>query len=137
MAATREEPGPFVLRPASGRRRGGARKHGRATAARLDRGGPRAGPGRPPADVDELAATLACPVRNAGDVADELAAAAPAAGVDKEASGQTGTSAAPDVEPAAQPARRGHRRVTRRVDVSAAAARASAPPPAGTAATRR
>ena len=62
---------------------------------------PRRSPGRsgsPPADVDELAATVACPSRNAGVVATEVAAATPAGGVETEASSWPGTAAAePDV----------------------------------------
>ena len=74
------------------------------------------GSGGPPADVDELAATLGRPSRDAGVVVFEDAAATPAAGV----------------EPDAQPARRGRRRVTRQVYVLADAARANPfTPPAG------
>ena len=103
---------------------------------------PSAAPGGsegPPADVDELAATLARPSRNSGVVAIELAAAAPAGGVETEASSRPGTAAGPVVEPDARPARLGHRRVTRRVDVPPAVARGnpSTSPTAGTAATGR
>ena len=92
-----------------------------------------------PADVDELAAPRGRLRRAAGVVADELAAAAHAAGVDTEASSRPGTAAGPDVGPAAQPARPGHGRVVQRVDAPADVARAnpSTPPPAGTAATWR
>ncbi len=103
-----------------------------------------AAPGRSgglPADVDELVAPLGCSDRAAGVEAVEVAAAAPAAGVETEASSRPETVAAagPDVEPDAQPARRGHRRVGRRIDVRADVARAnpSTPPPDGTAATWR
>ena len=97
-------------------------------------------PGGLPADVDELIATLGRPDRAGGGVAVEVAAAAPAAGGEMDASSRPGTAAAgPDVEvePAAQPATRGHRRVGRRVDVLADVARAnpSTPPPAGPAVT--
>ena len=70
----------------------------------------------------------------------EVAVAAPAGGVDTEASSRPGTAAAgPAVEPDAPPARRGHRRIVQRVDVPADIARAnpSTPPPAGPAATWR
>ena len=89
------------------------------------------GSGGPPADVDELAATLGRP--SLGVEVVEVAAATPAAGVEPEALSRPGTAAAgPVVEPDAQPARRGRRRVTRRVDVLAAAARANPfTPPAG------
>ena len=96
------------------------------------------GSGGPPADVDELVATLGRPGRAAAGVAVELAAAAPADVVETEASSRPGTAAAgPDVEPDAQPAKRGRRRVGRQVDVLTTVARAnpSTPPPAGTAAT--
>ena len=91
------------------------------------------GSGGPPADVDELAATLGRPSRAAG--VEVVAAATPAAGVEPEALSRPGTAAAgPVVEPDAQPARlarRGHRR-TRRVDVLADVARANPfTPPAG------
>ena len=91
------------------------------------------GSGGPPADVDELAATLGRPSRDAGVEVVEVAAATPAAGVETEALSRPGTAAAgPVVEPDAQPARRGHRRVTRRVYVLADAARANPfTPPAG------
>ena len=97
------------------------------------------GSGGLPADIDKLAAPFGRPTRAAGDVAVEVAAAAPAAGVDTEASSRPGTAAGPDVEPDAQPARRVHRPVTRRVDIPADVARAnpSSPPPAGTAITWR
>ena len=96
------------------------------------------GSGGLPADVDELVAPLGRPSRAAGDVAVELAAAAPAAGVEREGS-SPGTAAGPAIEPAAQPVRRGYRRVARRVDVPADVARANpfTPPPAGPAATWR
>ena len=88
------------------------------------------GSGGPPADVDELAATLG---RAAGVEVVEVAAATPAASVETEALSRPGTAApGPVVEPDAQPARRGHRRVTRRVYVLADAARANPfTPPAG------
>ena len=58
------------------------------------------GSGGPPADVDELVATPGRPGRDVGAVVVELAAAAPAAGVETEASSRPGTAAAgPDVEP--------------------------------------
>ena len=99
------------------------------------------GSGGLPADVAELAKTLGRPGRAAGVEAVEVAAAAPPAGVETEASSRPGTAAGgrPDVEPDAQPARRGHRRVGRRADVPADVARAnpSTPPPAGPAATWR
>ena len=66
--------------------------------------------------------------------------AAPAGGVDTEASNRPGTAATGrGVEPDAQPARRAHRRVGRRVDVLADVTRVnpSTPPPDGTEATRR
>ena len=84
------------------------------------------GSGGPPADVDELAATLGRPSRAAGVEVVEVAAATPAGGDETEALSRPGTAApGPGVEPDAQPARRGHRRVTRRVDVLADAARAN------------
>ena len=88
------------------------------------------GSGGPPADVDELAATLGRPSRDAGVA---VTAATPAAGGEPEALSRPGTAAAgPGVEPDAQPARRGRRRVTRRVDVLADVARANPfTPPAG------
>ena len=91
------------------------------------------GSGGPPADVDELAATLGRPSLDAGVEAVEVAAATPAAGVETEALSRPGTAAAgPGGEPDAQPARRGRRRVTRRVYVLADAARANPfTPPAG------
>ena len=90
------------------------------------------GSGGPPADVDELAATLGRPSRAAGVEVVEVAAATPAAGVETEALSRPGTAApGPGVEPDAQPARRGYRR-TRRVDVLADVARANPfTPPAG------
>ena len=61
------------------------------------------GSGGPPADVDELAATLGRPSRAAGVVAVEVAAATPAAVVEPEALSRPGTAAAgPVVEPDAQ-----------------------------------
>ena len=92
------------------------------------------GSGGPPADVDELAATLGRPSRDAGVVVVEVAAATPAAGVETEALSRPGTAApGPGVEPDAQSARRGQRRVTRRVDALADIARANpfTPPPGG------
>ena len=91
-----------------------------------------------PAAVDELAAPLGHPSRNAGVVAVEVAAAAPADGVETEVSSRPGTAAGPD-EPDAQPARWGHGCVGRRVDVLAdvACPNPSTPPPDGMAATRR
>ena len=92
------------------------------------------GSGGLPVDVDELAATLGRRIRVTGDVAVELAAAAPAAGVDTEASSRPGTAAAgPDVEPDAQPARWDHRRDGQQVDVPGDVARANpcTPPPPG------
>ena len=114
------------------------------------------GSGGPPADVDELAATLGRPSRDAGGVAVGVAAAAPAAGLETEASSRPGTAARSarlvggrwrdahptgpkatraslDVEPDAQPATRGQRRVGRRVDVLVDVDRANpfTPPPAG------
>ena len=85
------------------------------------------GSGGPPADVDELAATLGRPSRAAGVAEPSRSpAATPAAGVETEALSRPGTAAAgPGVEPDAQPARRGQRRVTRRVDVLADVARAN------------
>ena len=95
------------------------------------------GSGGLPADGAELAMTLGRPGRAAGV---EVAAAAPPAGVETEASSRPGTAGVgrPDVELDAQPARRGHRRVGRR-DVPADVARAnpSTPPPAGPAAAWR
>ena len=87
------------------------------------------GPGGLPADIDELAATLGRPHRTAGGAAVEVAAAAPATGVEPEASSRLGTVAA----------RLRPRRVGRWVDVPADVARAnpSTPAPAGTAATWR
>ena len=95
------------------------------------------GSGGLPADIAELAKTLGRPGRAASVEAVEVAAAAPPAGVETEASSRPGTAGGgrPDVEPEAQPARRGHRRVGRRVDV--ARANPSTPPPAGPAATWR
>ena len=81
------------------------------------------GSGGPPADVDEFAATLGRPSRDASVEVVEVAAATPAAGT---------AAPGPGVEPDAQPARRGHRRVTGRVDVLADVARANPfTPPAG------
>ena len=87
------------------------------------------GPGGLPADVDELAAALGDSSSAAGVVAVELAAVAPAVGVETEASSRSG----PAGESAAQPARRGHRRVGRRGDVRGDVARANpcTPPPGG------
>ena len=84
-----------------------------------------------PTDVAELVAPPERPRHAAGGVAVEVAAAAPAAGFETEASSHL--AARPDVEPDAQPARRGHRRVSRRVDVPADVARANpcTPPPGG------
>ena len=66
------------------------------------------GSGGPPADVDELAATLGRPSRDAVVEVVEVAAATPAAGVETEALSRPGTAApGPGVEPDAQPARRG------------------------------
>ena len=93
-----------------------------------------------PADVEELVALLGRPSCAAGDVAVEVVVAAPAGGVDTEASNRPGTAATGrGVEPDAQPARRAHRRVGRRVNVPADVTRVnpSTPPPDGTAATRR
>ncbi len=69
----------------------------------------------------------------------EVAAAAPAAGVDTEASSRPGTAVAGrGVEPDAQPARHVHRRVVQPVDVLAHIAPANpSTPPAGPAATWR
>ena len=97
------------------------------------------GSGCLPADVDELAAPIVRPGRVAG-VEAEVTPAAPAAGVETEASSRPGTVAAGlAIEPAAQPVRRGHRRVVQWVDVPVAVARAnpSTPTPDGTAAARR
>ena len=92
-----------------------------------------------PADAVELVAPLGRPSRAAGVMTVEVAEAAPARGVETEASTRPGIAAGPDVEPDARPARRGHRRVGRRVDVPADVALANlcTPPPAGTAATWR
>ena len=91
------------------------------------------GSGGPAAEVDALAATFGRLRRDAGVVAVGLAAAAPAAGLETEASSRPGTAAGADVEPDTQPARRGHRRVGRRVDILADVARANpfTPPPGG------
>ena len=124
-----ERPGSAPERNAAGSARAsraGVRRFfapGTAASAAAEPGGS----GGPPADVAELAATLG---RSDGAAGVEVAAAAPTAGVDTEASSRPGTVAAgPDVEPDAQP----------RVDVPAAVARAtpSTPPPAGTATTWR
>ena len=120
------------------------------------------GSGCLPADVDELAATLGRPRRAAGGVAVGVASAAPAAGLETEASSRPGTAArsarvvggrwrdahptglkatraSPDVEPDAQPATRGQRRVGRRVDILADVDRANpfTPPPGGPFSVRR
>ena len=88
------------------------------------------GSGGPPADVDELAATLGRPSRATGVEVVEVAAATPAAGVEPEALSRPGTAAAgPVVEPGAQPAKRGRRRVTRRVYVLADGRPAARCPP--------
>ena len=100
----------------------------------------RAGPVVCRPDVDELVALLGRPSRAAGDVAVEVAVAAPAGGVDTEASNRPGTAATDrGVELDPQPARRAHRRVGRRVDALADVTRVnpSTPPPDGTAANRR
>ena len=87
------------------------------------------GSGGLPADVAELAAPLGRPSRAAGVVAVEVAAPAPAAGVETEAFNQAGSAASTDVEPV----RRGHRCVSRRSDVPTDVARANpfTPPSAG------
>ena len=120
------------------------------------------GSGGPAADGDELAATLGRPRRAAGGVAVGVASAAPAAGLETEASSRPGTAArsarvvggrwrdahptglkatraSPDVEPDAQPATRGQRRVGRRVDILADVDRANpfTPPPGGPFSVRR
>ena len=120
------------------------------------------GSGGQAADVDELAATLGRPRRDAGGVAVGVASAAPAAGLETEASSRPGTAArsarvvggqwpeahptglkatraSPDVEPDAQPATRGQRRVGRQVDILADVARANpfTPPPGGPFSVRR
>ena len=99
------------------------------------------GSGSLPADVDELVARPGRSSCAAGIAAVELAAAAPAAGVETEASTRPGTAATgPDVEPDAQPAKRGRRRVGRQFDIQAdvvACANPFTPPPPGPVATRR
>ena len=120
------------------------------------------GSGGQAADVDELAATLGRPRRAAGGAAVGVASAAPAAGLETEASSRPGTAArsarvvggrwrdahptglkatraSPDVEPDAQPATQGQRRVARRVDILADVARANpfTPPPGGPFSVRR
>ena len=138
--------GPEGERPGSAPARNEAGSPGasRAGVRRLFAAGTAAavpgGSGGPPADVDELAASLVRPGRAVGDMAVELAAAAPAASVETEASSRPETVAAGSaVEPGAHPARRGHRHVGRRVDVPTDVARAnpSTSPPAGPAAARR
>ena len=119
------------------------------------------GSGGQAADVDELAAT-GRPRRDAGGVAVGVASAAPAAGLETEASSRPGTAArsarvvggrwrdahptglkatraSPDVEPDAQPPTRGQRRVGRRVDILADVDRANpfTPPPGGPFSVRR
>ena len=141
--------GPAGKRPGSAPE-GTARRPPRSSTAALRRffalgtpasaaAAPAGSGGLPAAAAGELAALLDRPGRAGGGVAVELAAAAPAAGVDTEASNRPGTAARRDVEPDAQPAGRGHRRARRRVDVPADVARANpfTPPPAGTAATWR
>ena len=84
------------------------------------------GSGGPPADIDELAATLGRPSRAAPGAAVEVAA--PAAGVETEAFNQAGAAASTDVEPV----RRGPRCVSRRADMAdAARANPFTPPSAG------
>ena len=83
---------------------------------------------------------LGRPSRAAVAEAISVAAAAPAAGVETEASSRPGIAAAgPDVKPTTQPARRGHRRVERRIEVLGDVARANpcTPSPAGPAAAWR
>ena len=108
----------------------------------------------PAAAVDELAATLGRPRRDAGGVAVGVAAAAPArrpgtaarsARVvggrwrDAHPTGLKATRTSPDVEPDAQPATRGQRRVGRRVDILADIDRAKpfTPPLGGPFSVRR
>ena len=55
------------------------------------------GSGGPPADIDELAATLGRPRRDAGGGAVGVASTAPAAGLETEASSRPGTAASLDV----------------------------------------
>ena len=133
----RRGPGPARSVPRRTARRppGVSRAGGFAPGTAASAAAAPSGSGALPADIDEVAAALGRPSRAAGVVAVEVAAAAPAAGVETEASSRLGTAAAgPDVEvePAAQPASCGHRRVGRRVDVLADVARAnpSTPPPA-------
>ena len=101
---------------------------GRLHGVTLHDAGPVAGAGPegpPPADIDELAATLGRPRRAGGTVAAEVAAPEPAGGVETETSNRTVTAVAgSDIEPDAQPARHGHRRVVQRVDVLGDIARA-------------
>ena len=163
-------------RGSAGERPGSARERNAAGSPRASRPALRGffAPGTPassaaapggsgclPADIAALAAPPGRPSRAAGEAV-EVTSAAPAAGVETEASSRPGTAArsarvvggrwrdahptglkatrtSPDVEPDAQPAPRSQRRVGRRVDILADVARANpfTPPSGGPFSVRR